>query len=198
MITVTSLVHPTMIQKIRDGLRHAALGNGHLMGGHGNRVYIANAKGHNIMRLDWKGNGKYVVYGGAGWGQTEVTDIVKQAVQRGCSSARIAPRASCIEPSTQAKAFVAGNPSLKARLLKLAALAGIVLTSTAVQAGDIQYRTVQDNNMYATIYAQCMNTQDDPGVFMEESCRKAAIVGSKVEIMWDESNHTWVPSVKWN
>jgi len=137
MITVTSLVHPTMIAKIRQGLKYAALGQGHMMGGHGNRVYIANAKGHNIMRLNWLGKGKFVVYGGAGWGQIEVTDIVKEAIQRGCSANRVAPRKLRCDmpekPSTQAKAFVAGNPSLQARLLKLATLAGISLSLTACQ-----------------------------------------------------------------
>jgi hypothetical protein len=98
MITVTSLVHPTMIVKIRQGLKLAALGRGHEMGGHGNRVYIPRKlrKGetvpHNIMRIDWLGNGKFVCYGGADWGQTDVTEIVKQAIQRGCSSNRVKPR----------------------------------------------------------------------------------------------------------
>lgn len=92
MITVTSLVHPTMIVKIRQGLKYAALGQGHMMGGHGNRVYIANSKGHNILRIDWKGSGKFVAYGGTQWGKTEVTDIVKAAVQRGCSVNRVKPR----------------------------------------------------------------------------------------------------------
>lgn len=92
MITVTSLTHPTMIVKIRQGLKLAALGKGHEMGGHGNRVYIQNRKGQNIMRIDWKGDGKFVAYGGYDWGRTEVTDIVKEALQRGCSSNRVKPR----------------------------------------------------------------------------------------------------------
>lgn len=88
MITVTSLAHPTMIAKIRQGLKLAALGKGHEMGGHSNRVYIARKlrKGetvpHNIMRIDWKGNGEFIAYGGADWGQTDVTEIVKEALQR--------------------------------------------------------------------------------------------------------------------
>jgi hypothetical protein len=36
MITITSLTHPVMIAKIRHGLRCAALGNGHELGGHDN------------------------------------------------------------------------------------------------------------------------------------------------------------------
>lgn len=92
MITITSLTHPAMIAKIRQGLTIAAQGKGHDMGGHNNRVYIANRKGHNIMRIDWLGNGKFVAYGGADWGRTEVTEIVKEALQRGCSSNRVKPR----------------------------------------------------------------------------------------------------------
>jgi len=82
MITITSLTHPAMIAKIRIGLHCAALGKGHDMGGHGNRVYIQNRKGHNIMRIDYKGNGQFVAYGGADWGLTEVTEIVKAALRR--------------------------------------------------------------------------------------------------------------------
>jgi hypothetical protein len=82
MLNITSLTHPTMIAKIRLGLKLAALGKGSEMGGHANRVYIQNRKGHNIMRIDWKGNGKFVAYGGADWGRTEVTDIVKAALKR--------------------------------------------------------------------------------------------------------------------
>jgi hypothetical protein len=82
MITITSLTHPVMIAKIRHGLRCAALGNGHELGGHDNRVYIQNRKGHNIMRIDYKGNGQFVAYGGADWGLTEVTEVVKAALRR--------------------------------------------------------------------------------------------------------------------
>lgn len=81
MITITSLPHPTMIAKIREGLKLAALGNGHKMGGHGHRVYIPNRKGHNILRIDWKGQGKFVAYGGCDWGQTDVTEIVTEALR---------------------------------------------------------------------------------------------------------------------
>lgn len=92
-ITVTSLLHPTMIAKIRLGLRYAALGKGHEMGGHANHVYITNSKGRNIMRIDWKvSNGTFVAWGGSDWGMTDVTDIVKEAIQRGCSAKRVKPR----------------------------------------------------------------------------------------------------------
>jgi hypothetical protein len=144
MITVTSLVHPSMIIKIRKGLYLAAMGKGHEMGGHGNRVYIQNRKGHNIMRIDWKGQGKFVVYGGADWGQTDVTEIVKEAVQRGCSADRVKPRALLVIESEvsqmqlehsvtanpQAVTFVMKSPSLQARLARLVSLLALVLLVT--------------------------------------------------------------------
>ena len=46
MITHTSLTHPTMIAKIRQGIKLAALVQGEKMNGHGNRVYIQNSQGH--------------------------------------------------------------------------------------------------------------------------------------------------------
>ncbi len=84
MITITSLTHPTMIAKVRAALKDAAMGKGHLHGGHANRVYVQNRKGHNILRIDYKGaaNGGFIAYGGANWGQTVVTDIVKAALVR--------------------------------------------------------------------------------------------------------------------
>lgn len=88
-VTVTSLVHPTMIAKIRLGLRYAALNHGDKMNGHGRRVYIANAKGHNILRIDWKGQGKFIAYGRE---SKDVTEMVKEAIQRGCSANRVKPR----------------------------------------------------------------------------------------------------------
>ncbi|ATW58295.1 hypothetical protein CNR37_00088 [Pseudomonas phage ventosus] len=89
MLTATSLTHPAMIAKIRLGLRLAALGQGDKMNGHGNRVYIQNAKGNNIMRLNWLGNGKFIVYGAE---SKDITDMVKEAIQRGCSANRVKPR----------------------------------------------------------------------------------------------------------
>lgn len=86
MLNITSLLHPAMIAKIRLGLKLAALNKGHEMGGHANRVYIANRKGHNIMRIDWHGRkstkGPFIAYGGADWGRTDITDIVKEALRR--------------------------------------------------------------------------------------------------------------------
>lgn len=121
-VTVTSLVHPTMIKKIREGLKYAALNQGHKMNGHRNRVYIANAKGHNILRIDWKGQGKFIAYGRE---SKDVTDMVKEAIQRGCSANRVPPR-----PSPETIAFVKSNPSLQQRLGKLATLAGMSLAVT--------------------------------------------------------------------
>lgn len=133
MITVTSLVNPVMIAKIRQGLHHAIKCEGHKMGGHGNRVYIQNRKGHNILRIDWKGQGKYIAYGGADWGQTDVTEIVKEALQRGCSSNRVKPRTLDSEKNVQmARAFIESNPDLKARLAQLAKLAGIGASKVAI------------------------------------------------------------------
>lgn len=60
----TALIHPTMIAKIRRGMYYASKGQGHMMNGHGKRVYITNAQGRNIMRLDWVGGRMgYIVYG---------------------------------------------------------------------------------------------------------------------------------------
>lgn len=82
MITVSSLTHPTMVAKIRNGLKTAALGKGHELGGHGNRVYIKNSQGRNILRLNWLPEVKtFVAYGGVDWGQTIVTDVVKKALR---------------------------------------------------------------------------------------------------------------------
>lgn len=136
MINVTSLVHPAMILKIRQGLHYAIKCEGHKMGGHGNRVYIQNRKGHNILRLDWKGNGKYIAYGSE---SRDVTEIVKEALQRGCSSNRIKPRdldrhsVPASEHSVNlARAYIESNPSLKARLAELARLAGIGAAKVAI------------------------------------------------------------------
>lgn len=63
-VTRTSLIHPTMIAKIRKGMYYASKEQGHMMNGHGKRVYIENAQGRNIMRLDWIGGRQgYIVYG---------------------------------------------------------------------------------------------------------------------------------------
>lgn len=77
-ITRTSLIHPTMIGKIRAAMYYANKGMGHMMNGHNKRCYIQNAKGHNIMRLDWVGGPKgYIVYGQE---SRDITKIVKSAL----------------------------------------------------------------------------------------------------------------------
>lgn len=82
MYTITSLKHPSVIAKIRQCLKDAALGRGALHGGHGKRVYVKNRKGDQFMRIDYKGaaKGGFVAYGGADWGRTDITDIVKAAL----------------------------------------------------------------------------------------------------------------------
>lgn len=83
MITVTSICNPAMARKIRTALRGAALGHGDQFDGHGNRAYVKNRHGRNILRLDWKPAIKtFVAYGGCDWGQTEVTDVVKSALRK--------------------------------------------------------------------------------------------------------------------
>ena len=83
MITVSSLTHPTMTAKIRQGLKLAALGKGDQLDGHGHRVYIKNRQGRNILRMDWLPTLKtFVAYGGCDWGQTVVTDVVKSALRK--------------------------------------------------------------------------------------------------------------------
>lgn len=77
-ITRTSLIHPTMIGKIRAAMYYANKGMGHMMNGHNKRCYIQNSKGHNIMRLDWVGGPKgYIVYGQE---SRDITKIVKSAL----------------------------------------------------------------------------------------------------------------------
>jgi hypothetical protein len=79
MLTITSLKHPTMVRKIRMAMQYACMGHGHKMNGHKNRVYIQNAKGRNIMRLDWiGGKAGYIVYGEE---SRNITSTIKQALQ---------------------------------------------------------------------------------------------------------------------
>jgi hypothetical protein len=120
-VTVTSLTHPTMIAKIRAALYYAHKGQGHKMHGHGNRCYIQNAKGRNIMRLNWIGGRQgYIVYGQE---SKDITATVKAALHRSLHTFDTFP-------SPQAIALVKSNPSLQERLGKLAALAGMSLAVT--------------------------------------------------------------------
>jgi hypothetical protein len=107
-VTVTSLVHPTMIAKIRLGLRYAALNQGDKMNGHGRRVYIANAKGHNILRIDWKGQGKFIAYGRE---SKDVTEMVKKALRM----ANVKP----VHTYTPGEAVVTGGPVSALKMMAL-------------------------------------------------------------------------------
>lgn len=77
-LTLTSLIHPTMIKKIRKAMYFAQKCQGHMMNGHNKRCYIQNAKGHNIMRLDWIGGREgYIVYGSE---SRNITKMVRNAL----------------------------------------------------------------------------------------------------------------------
>ena len=115
-VNVTSLVHPTMIAKIRLGLRYAALGQGDKMNGHGNRVYIQNAKGHNIIRINWLGNGKFIAYGRE---SKDVTLTVKQALRR----------ANCKPVHT----YMKPRQTIKERLGRAASMIGVAALLTGCQ-----------------------------------------------------------------
>lgn len=78
-LTITSLTHPTMIAKIRKALYYANKGKGHMMNGHGNRCYIQNRLGRNIMRLNWIGGSQgFIVYGQE---SRDITTTVKAALR---------------------------------------------------------------------------------------------------------------------
>lgn len=115
-LTITSLTHPTMIAKIRQGLRYAALNQGDKMNGHGNRVYIQNAKGNNIMRLNWLGNGKFIVYGAE---SKDITQTVKQALRR----------ANCKPVHT----YMKPSQTIKERLGRAASMIGVAALLTGCQ-----------------------------------------------------------------
>lgn len=86
-LTITSLTHPTMVAKIRQALYYAHKGQGHKMNGHGQRCYIQNRHGHNIMRLNWIGGSQgYIVYGQE---SKDITAMVK-AVLHGAKVADFA------------------------------------------------------------------------------------------------------------
>lgn len=127
-VTRTSLIHPTMINKIRKGMHYAQKGQGHMMNGHGKRVYIQNAKGHNIMRLDWIGGREgYIVYGNE---SRNVTRMVRNALASVVARDLLNPLTcqggyKVTHPSQKAKDLVANNSHLRERLTTLAKLAGI-------------------------------------------------------------------------
>lgn len=79
MITKTSLTHPTMIAKIRQGLKFAALGQGHMMNGHGNRIYIQDRFGRNMIRINWlKKEKTFIAYGSE---SRIITETIKDALR---------------------------------------------------------------------------------------------------------------------
>ena len=120
MITITSLTHPAMIKNIRAALYYASKGQGHMMNGHDKRCYIPNAKGHNIMRLNWVGGDKgYIVYGSE---SRDITTTVKKALQ--VAKAREYALAYSMNPD---KADNAG-------LGKLVAVVGLAVTLAGCQA----------------------------------------------------------------
>jgi hypothetical protein len=78
MITVTSLTHPTMIAKIQLAMKLAGTGQGHLMNGHGNRCYIQDRNGRNIMRLQYIDK-RFTVYGDS---SKDITKVVAKAIKQ--------------------------------------------------------------------------------------------------------------------
>lgn len=77
MITKTSLTHPTMIAKIRLAMKLAASGRGDEMNGHGNRCYIQDRNGRNIMRLQYIDK-RFTVYGQE---SRDITKVVAAALK---------------------------------------------------------------------------------------------------------------------
>lgn len=77
MITKTSLTHPTMIAKIQLAMKLASSGNGHLMNGHGNRCYIQDRNGRNIMRLQYTDK-RFIIYGSE---SKDITKVVASALK---------------------------------------------------------------------------------------------------------------------
>jgi hypothetical protein len=128
-ITVTSLTHPTMIAKIRQALYYAHKGEGHKMGGHDKRCYIKNAKGHNIMRLNWVGGEQgFIVYGDQA---RNITHIVKKALQRAKEKSR-----QKAKRDSYALAYSGYNPDKAGseQLSKMALVCGLTTILTGCQA----------------------------------------------------------------
>lgn len=123
----TALIHPVMIEKIRSGMHYAQKGQGHMMNGHGKRVYIKNASGRNIMRLDWIGGRQgYIVYGNE---SVNITRTVRNALASVVARDLLDPMSQdgykVTHPSDKAKEVVKNNSQVQQRLKTLAKLAGI-------------------------------------------------------------------------
>lgn len=126
-ITRTSLIHPTMIGKIRAAMYYANKGMGHMMSGHNKRCYIQNAKGHNIMRLDWVGGPKgYIVYGQE---SRDITKIVKSAL-----ASVVVRELMRQEDKAESFALTYGCGAIKLRAIKAAALLAATSLVTACQS----------------------------------------------------------------
>lgn len=131
-VTRTSLTHPTMIAKLRSALYYAHKGQGHKMNGHGRRCYIANAKGHNIMRLDWIGGRQgYIVYGSE---SRDITRIVRNALASVVVRELVSPSQPSIKPVEKDGAIV----GYKERTLLPALKAGGIAASASLTAGCTQ------------------------------------------------------------
>ena len=87
-ITRTSLQNVVFAQRIKDGIELAKAGRGEEMNGHGNRVYIANRKGHNVMRIDWR-DGAFTVYGEE---SRDITHMVRKALGMPPAKLALKPR----------------------------------------------------------------------------------------------------------
>jgi len=78
MITTTSLKHPVIREKLMQAMDLALQGRGEEMNGHGNRCYVQNRKGRNVMRVNWIESEKdWIVYGSE---SRNITDAVLTAV----------------------------------------------------------------------------------------------------------------------
>lgn len=67
-----------MIAKIQLAMKLASSGQGHLMNGHGNRCYIQERNGRNIMRLQYTDK-RFIVYGSE---SKDITKVVTQAIKQ--------------------------------------------------------------------------------------------------------------------
>lgn len=75
---LANLTHPTMIAKIKLAMKLASSGKGEEMNGHGNRCYITNRKGHNVMRLQYSRKDGFTVYGRE---SRDITKVVASAIK---------------------------------------------------------------------------------------------------------------------
>lgn len=127
-ITRTSLIHPAMIRKIRAAMYYASKGQGHMMNGHGKRCYIANGKGHNIMRLDWIGGRQgYIVYGSE---SRNITRIVRNALAS-VVARELAPPAPTITPIEKDSQVVGYKKRMLQNALKVGSIASVAALMTS-------------------------------------------------------------------